>query len=807
MPPRPVVRNAEPRRRLGLWVGARRVVVSVLILATSTAGIVTGDSATAGAGGQQSAHTTRHCPWVTQSIQHQGTPSSLAAEVVAKMTLRQKASFVVLRTRPPLENTNDGIPSLCIRPLTLTDGPNGIAFHMRGVTQLPAAIGVAATFDPSVARATGTVMGQEAKTKGINAVQGPELNLARVPQAGRIFEAFGEDPFLTGVMGVANVEGIQSTGTMANLKHATGYTQETARYILDQKISQRALDELYNPPFQAVFASIPVASVMCSYGSINGVNDCSDPKLYTDLTSWGFSGFVRSDLGAVPRTDTASALNAGIALIKPSSTDGVLRLVRSGAVSVHSLDADVAKSLTQMFRYGLVAHPDRVRARANAITEAHTKAALTTAEESAVLLKNAGQVLPIESAPKSVAVIGTGAMDPITSGGGSSAVKAPFVSTPLSALRSSLGHATRINYAPGALRSVVLRSITTGIEVPRSSFDASPPSLHSARVESGKDDLSVVESPNVTPAAATATSPSTGRSWSSWSQTITPRSSGIYRVGLRQVGDTWLTIDGKPVISSPGLHTPTTLSADVHLTKGVPYHFAIRWFAVDFRPPPAFGIRDETPLFDAAVDAARKSRVAVVFAGEFQTEGSDRPLGLPGDLDALISAIAAVNPRTIVVVNSGGAVLMPWLSQVAAVVEDWYPGEEDGAAIAAVLTGRVDPSGRLPITFPSASVLHTRLRGQEFSRRRCHGALRNRSQHRLPALPSRPPHPPLPLRLWPQLHQLFALRTPRRSQHDRRMDRDRDRHQHRPPKRKRRHPGLSRLPAGTRRAAPAAPCL
>jgi len=221
-------------------------------------------------------------------------------------------------------------------------------------------------------------------------------------------------------------------------------------------------------------------------------------------------------------------------------------------------------------------------------------------------------------------------------------------------------------------------------------------------VESGKEDLPVVESRNVTLAAATATTPGTGKDWSSWSETITPRTSGIYRIGLHQVGDTWLTMNGAPVLSSPGLHTPTLLSTALSLRAGVHYTFAIRWFGVDDRPAPEFGIADETAQFDAAVAAARRSSVAVIFTGELQTEGSDRSLSLPGDADQLIAAVAAVNPRTVVVVNSGGAVLMPWLPKVAGVVEAWYPGEEDGTAVAAVLTGRVDPSGRLPITFPTS---------------------------------------------------------------------------------------------------------
>lgn len=319
-----------------------------------------------------------------------------------------------------------------------------------------------------------------------------------------------------------------------------------------------------------------------------------------------------------------------------------------------------------------------------------------------VLLKNAGAVLPLAHGIKSIAVIGSGATHPITSGDGSSAVVAPFVSSPLAALRSSLGPSTTIRYAQGGLRSIPLRNITTGQTISRRFFDTDEPHLHADRVEPGKDDISVVESQNVTNAVATASTPGTGKYWSSWSETLTPRSSGIYRIGLHEVGDSWLTMNGAPVLTSAGLHTPNLLSTAVTLRAGAHYTFAIRWFSVDGYPAPAFGITDETSQFDAAVAAARRSSVAVVFTGELQREGADRSLALPGDADQLIAAVAAVNPRTVVVINSGGAVLMPWLADVAGVVEAWYPGEEDGTAMAAILTGQVDPSGRLPITFPTS---------------------------------------------------------------------------------------------------------
>ena len=691
----------------------RRILMAWLLVATSVAGTVLVGTHHAD-GAPTASGAAARCPWVSQARQGKGTAASLAAEVLDRMTLGQKASFVVLRTAPPLENTNLGFPSLCIPPLTLTDGPNGIAYNMHGVTQPPSAIGVAATFDPSVARATGTVMGQEARAKGIDVAQGPELNLARVPEAGRIFEAFGEDPVLTGAMGVASVEGIQSTGTMANLKHVTAYSQETARHILDQQVGARALAEVFNPPYEEAVQQSHVASIMCSYGSVNTVNDCSDPTVYADLASWGFTGFVRSDLAAVPNPDTASAFRAGMALIKPGSPAALVQLVRSGAIPVADLNRAVTETLTTMFRYGLIGRPVRGRPSANAITPAHTRVALTTAEASMVLLKNAGSVLPLAHGIRSIAVIGSGATHPITAGDGSSAVVAPFVSKPLTALRSALGHSTAIRYAQGGLRSIQLHSITTGQTISRRYFDTDEPHLHADRVEPGKEDISVVEARNVTDAVATATTPGTGRYWSSWSETITPRSSGIYRIGLHEVGDTWLTMNGSPVLSSAGLHTPNLLSSAVSLRAGVHYTFAIRWFSVDGYPAPAFGITDETAQFDAAVAAARRTSVAVVFTGELQREGADRSLALPGDADQLIAAVAAVNPRTVVVINSGGAVLMPWLAKVAGVVEAWYPGEADGTAVAAVLTGQVDPSGRLPITFPTSPTVQPASTVAEF---------------------------------------------------------------------------------------------
>ena len=644
------------------------------------------------------------CPWVAQSLHHQRTPSSLAGEVLARMTLRQKADFVVLSTYPPLENSNIGIPSLCIPALTLTDGPNGIGNGLTGVTQLPAAIGIAASFNPAIARDTGVVLGQEARAKGIAIVQGPELNLARVPESGRIFETYGEDPTLAGVLGVANVKGIQSTGDLADVKHFTAYTQETARLKLNQVVSLRALAELYNAPFRAAIQQGHAASIMCSYGSLNGVNTCSDPYIYSTLRSWGFTGFVRSDLRAVP--NLSQALRAGISLVKPASASTLVTMVQRHQVRLGDLNHAVRVVLVTMFKFELIAHPITLTLYNTAATAAHAAVALRAAESSIVLLKNRDSLLPLSPTVGSVAVIGTDAGQyPQTSGGGSSAVIAPFIITPLTAIKEALGARTRVSYQPGGPPTLDIDQLNNIAVVEGTPLKLMTP-FKPVHVP-GKADLRIELNPRVTPAIATASRPGNGEAWAKWSLRVRPTRSGVYEISMRQTGDTWLYLNHKTLVASMGLHAPADMTATVRLRKHRVYVFSATWFQAAHHALPKLGIVDVTPQINAAVAAARKARVAIIFAGDFSTEGADSPnLQLPGDANALIAAVAAANPRTIVVLNTGGPVVMPWLSHVASVLEAWYPGEQDGAAISAILAGAVDPSGRLPITFPYSLAAH-----------------------------------------------------------------------------------------------------
>ena len=420
--------------------------------------------------GSASSATANRCPWVAASRAHTKSPAALAAEVVKRMTLQEKISFVVLASDPPYENVNSGIPSLCIPALTLTDGPNGIAGGATGVTQLPAAIGLAASFNPAVTNATGGVEGAEARTKGLDVVQGPDLNLARVPQSGRTFEGYGEDPVLAGVMGTANVEGIQSQGVMADAKHLTAYTQETDRVRLNQDVSQRVLEELYDAPFASAVQQGHVASVMCSYGALNGTNTCSDPTLSALLRSWGFEGFIRSDQSAVP--NASAAFRAGLDLLKPASVPALTRLVSAGVLPANELNSAVTSTLRAMFAFGLVGQPRPPAIHANATSAAHNAVALWAAESSMVLLKDEGAVLPLSPATRSVAVIGSDAgPQATTTGHGSSQVRASTISTPISALRTSLGDDVKVTFTPAdsprlALPPIPARDLVGGTSLP-----------------------------------------------------------------------------------------------------------------------------------------------------------------------------------------------------------------------------------------------------------------------------------------------------------------------------------------------------
>ncbi len=308
--------DRAPRRRKPLTTvrPSPLVVVPVLVVWTLTLLFATGGRADAAT--SATTPDVSRCPWLQAAVGRGESPAQLARTVLERMTVREKLGEMVLVSSGDYENSNAGVPRLCIPPLTLQDGPQGLAYGAEHVTQLPAPLGVAATFDTTVAHLYGEVLGSEAAGQGFDVVQGPNLNIDRVPQSGRTYEGFGEDPVLVSAMGVADIEGIQETGAMAMAKHFAVYNQETDRGVLNDLVSQRALQELYLPPFRAAVSQAHVGSVMCAYPKLNGTFQCQDGSLLGLLQQWGFDGFLRSDLGSVH--DPLAAIAAGTDLIKPA---------------------------------------------------------------------------------------------------------------------------------------------------------------------------------------------------------------------------------------------------------------------------------------------------------------------------------------------------------------------------------------------------------------------------------------------------------------------------------------------------------
>jgi beta-glucosidase len=768
-----VERSPKSRSRRSVWLWAAALagfVVVVVVLARSPVGSDVAAATVSAVGGSPppaappvtTSTDLTDCPWLLDAMRRGESPSRLASLVLARMTLGEKIGEIVLVAVGPYENVDVGVPRLCIPSLALQDGPDGVAAGARNVTQLPSPLGLAASFDPSLARAYGQVAGAEAKGQGYDVLQGPTLNVLRVPEDGRAYEGYGEDPLLVSQLGVADIEGIQSQGVMAQAKHFASYSQETDRGVLDDTVSTQTLNEIYLPPFKAAVTQAGVASVMCAYPRLNGTFQCQDQSLLGVLGRWGFAGFVRSDLGAVH--DPGAAISAGTDLLKPASPQRLAQLVQSGRLPMSAVDAAVHTVLTQMFTTGIVGRAPAGAPGTPVDSASDTRFALRAAERSTVLLKNSGSVLPLDaSRVGSVAVIGADASSAtVTTGHGSSQVLAPFVSTPLDSIRRRAGGGVAVTYSDGGSTTRPLPPIPSSMLTPATGSGNGLALTLSQVEDSGTPraiqtveptvDLSIQPHPatgRLLPTSNAGLAPFSGlpgvgarrpltigrrasavprsqarsqivlpAGWSdvtaAWTGTFTPPKGGLYTFAIQGSGAAILTLDGTTAVSDLLTHARGRWSQAMQLVGGHHYRMVVDWTPFDNTTPSGesfvtpgtitIGMQYVSPLVDAAAAAASRAQVAVVFASDYNSEAFDRPsLSLPGDQDALIEAVAAANPRTVVVLDTGGPVLMPWLSSVAGVVEAWYPGEEDGAAAAAVLFGDVDPSGKLPVTFPASN--------------------------------------------------------------------------------------------------------
>jgi beta-glucosidase len=659
-------------------------------------------------GSAQSAQATNPaCPWVGQHA----SPGQRAAEVLARMTTDQKIEMVHGDNNSPYAGQIPAIPALCIPALNLEDGPGGVGDGMTGVTQLPAPVAAAASWDPSLVSQYGAVIGNEQWGKGANVDLGPTVNIVRDPRWGRAFESYGEDPYLAGRIGVADIRGVQSQGVLAQVKHLAVYNQETNRNTAadDAIVDPRTLNEIYLPQFQAAVQQGQVASVMCSYSTINGSPACQNDYIQNQKLKdqFGFPGFVTSDWGATH--STVDAANNGLDMEMPDDQffgSALATAVRAGQVPMSRLNDMVTRILTEEFRFGLFDRPATGSPSAVVTNAAHASVAQNVAEQGTVLMKNANSALPLDAgATRSIAVIGDDAgPDAMTVGGGSAGVNAGSIVTPYQGIKARAGSGVDVQYAQGTypangqLPVVDAQYFGSGLTG----------QYYNNMTLSGTPALTRTD-PNVNfdwgPNSAVSPGPGVNPTqWSvKWTGTITAPATGTYTFSLTSDDGSRLFVNGTKIIDNWRDQAANTETGTVALTAGqaVPVEIDYYQDGGDDLVNLGWQIPGRPTPLDQAVALAKASQTAVVFASNFESEGSDlSDIDLSTQQNQLISAVAAVNPNTIVVLNTGSAVTMPWLDTVRGVLEAWYPGQQDGTAIASVLFGDTNPSGKLPVTFP-----------------------------------------------------------------------------------------------------------
>ena len=640
------------------------------------AGLATAASASAGSAREGSASagpaaSAASCPWLNQSL----PVAQRVRMLLARMTLADKINMVTgAGTSEPYVFYISAIPGLCIPAMGEEDGPVGVGDGLTGVTQLPAAVSLAATWDRGLATQYGQVVGSEERGKGAMVNLGPTVNIDRDPRWGRSFEAYTEDPYLNSALTVSDIDGVQSQGEMSQVKHYAVHNQETNRNTPadDVIISQRAEHEIYLPAFWAATQQARASSVMCSYSTINGQYACqNDYLLHTVLDQrWAFPGFVTSDYAATH--STVASAEAGNDQEMPSAVyygPALQAAVQSGQVAVATLNGMVSRILTELFRFNEFNDPPTGTTSATVTTPAHQAASAAVAEAGTVLLKDSGGTLPLKATGGgSVAVIGPAASaQPDYTGGGSAYVTAPFHVTPLQGIQAAAGTGTSVSY-------------TQGLPADTS--------------------LTPIPSPALSPAYAP-----TGFG-GSYTGTLTAPETGTYVLAFENPCGCYssvdLSLDGRELLANPGTPPVSTYSVGVNLVAGQTYTLQLSGGGesanLSWATP-----SDLAPGISQAVAAAKSAATAVVVVSDdTETEAADRlSLNLPSAQNELVSAVAAANPHTVVVVDAGAPVAMPWLSQVASVVDAWYPGESNGTALASVLFGQTDPSGHLPVTFPA----------------------------------------------------------------------------------------------------------
>lgn len=607
--------------------------------------------------------------------------------------------------------TTQPIPRLDVPAMGMVDAGQGVRGGTDGTqgpaTAFPCGVLMASTWDPALIGRVGRAIGEEARNKGTGAsiVLGPAVNIHRSPLGGRNAEYFSEDPFLAARMAVAYIRGLQSSGAAACIKHFACNNQETDRSDVNVIVSERALREIYLPAFEAGVKEGQVRAVMSSYNEVNGRHASANPYLLKQILKgeWGFDGLVMSDWGGVHETDV---VQDGNDLEMPTgdhmSVPKLKAALADGSVTQAAVDDSVHRILRTIIRVGLLDGPLQPDPRL-VNSRAHDQLAFEAATKGIVLLKNDRDLLPLDcSRIKSLAVIGDAAENLQVGALGSPEVRPLHATQLLEGIQHRLGLVLKVSYAPAASDGELVPGSLVRQRDGAAGFRAEyfkNPDLQGQPELTRMEDKIDIQPPNA-PAPGMPTTQFSVR----WTGNLVAPVSGTYQFSFTGDDGFRVFLDGKPLIDHWTEGSATAVFGQADLAAGKAYDLRVEYFQkggdfvaqFDWRRP------NQVP-FAAAVSAATNCDVALVCVSTRRTEGegNDRPsLDLPGNQSALIRAVAAANPNTIVVLNNGTPVLMKeWLNRVPAVLEAWFPGQEGGAAIAAVLSGDVNPSGKLPDTF------------------------------------------------------------------------------------------------------------
>jgi beta-glucosidase len=600
-----------------------------------------------------------------------------------------------------------GIERLGLPEIKLTDGPVGT--HKDGKsTAYPASILSAATWDTALVYELGKQLGRDSRARGVHVLLAPGVNIIRAPMGGRNFEYFSEDPLLASKVTVAYVKGLQDEKVVATVKHFAANNQEWDRHNVSSDIDERSLHEVYLAPFRAAVLEGKAGSVMTSYNLLNGIHTSEHNELNNEILKkkWGFDGFMMSDWNAT--YDAVAAANGGLDLEMPSARfmnkTQLLPAIKSGLVKQEVIDDKVRRILRIIFRFGFFDSPqlDKTIPLDN---PGAAKVALDLARNGIVLLKNEKNILPLNIAKtKSIAVIGPNANSYI-SGGGSS-YTFPFHSVSTLGGIQHLFTSSAITYAAGlpTLPDRIRQSVF--YTEPGSNIKGLKAEYFSNIKLEGKPAINVVD---------TSVSISNGYHIAAenkgipfdhcsmrWTGVVRPGKTTRYRFTVRGFDGFRLWINNKPEIDAWVDQGITTREAVVELDAGKEYAVRLEYFANVHPVDIGFAWDEDRLSFDDAIAAARKSEVAIVCVGfneSSERESNDRTFELPAYQDSLVNAVVKANPNTIVLLNAGGSAdISKWINNVKGLLHVFYGGQEGGTAIAEILSGKINPSGKLPVT-------------------------------------------------------------------------------------------------------------